>query len=97
MGTLSARPSDGTYHLHIVLVTELHTADVREAFHVAGLDAYIQSPRPNESAEGFAARKAAYAFDNAAHGPTARPPCAAVEKPLNGLRKAPAGHLRAGS
>ncbi len=72
LGTLSARPSDGTYHLHIVLITELHTADVREAFHVAGLDAYIQSPRPNESAEGFAARKAAYAFDNAAHGPSAR-------------------------
>ena len=72
LGTLSARPSDGTYHLHIVLVTELHTADVREAFHVAGLDAYIQSPRANESAEGFAARKAAYAFDNAAHGPSAR-------------------------
>lgn len=72
LGTLSARPSDGTYHLHIVLVTELRTADVREAFHVAGLDAYIQSPRANESAEGFAARKAAYAFDNAAHGPSAR-------------------------
>ncbi len=72
LGTLSARPSDGVYHLHIVLVTTLRTADVREAFHVAGLDAYVQSPRPNESAEGFAARKAAYAFDNAAHGPSAR-------------------------
>jgi hypothetical protein len=72
LGTLSARPSDGVYHLHIVLVTRLSTADVREAFHVAGLDAYMQSPRPNESAEGFTARKAAYAFDNAAHGPSAR-------------------------
>lgn len=72
LGTLSARPSDGVYHLHIVLVTTLRTADVREAFHVAGLDAYIQSPRANESAEGFTARKAAYAFDNAAHGPSAR-------------------------
>jgi len=72
LGTLSARPSDGTYHLHIVLVTRLSVADLREAFHVAGLDAYVQTPKPNESAEGFTARKAAYAFDNAAHGPSAR-------------------------
>jgi len=72
LGTLSARPSDGTYHLHIVLITRLSVADLREAFHVAGLDAYVQTPKANESAEGFTARKAAYAFDNAAHGRSAR-------------------------
>jgi len=72
MGTLSARPSDGRYHLHVLILTRRSVADVEKVFHVAGLDAYVQSPAANESAERFAAKKAAYAFDNAAHGPSAR-------------------------
>ena len=72
VGTLSARPSDGRYHLHILLITPLSPSEIREAFHVAGLDAYVQAPKDTETAETFAARKGAYAFDNAAHGPSAR-------------------------
>jgi hypothetical protein len=73
MGTLTARPGDGRFHIHAVLVSRgLSPADLREAFHVAGLDVYVQQPRSNESAEAFAARKGAYAFDNTARSPSAR-------------------------
>lgn len=72
VGTLSARPSDGRAHAHVVLITRLSLADVRECVHVAGLDVHAKPTPPNESAAGFAASCAAYAFDNHAHAPSAR-------------------------
>jgi hypothetical protein len=73
MGTLSARPSDGRYHIHAVVVSRrLCVADLRESLHVAGLDGYVTQPRANESAERFGARRAAYAWDNTARSPSSR-------------------------
>jgi len=74
-GSLSARPSDGVYHLHLVLVTRLSVPHVVERLHVSGLDSYVQTFDRSEDADSkaqFAAMWAAYAFDNAAHGPSAR-------------------------
>jgi hypothetical protein len=74
VGTLSARQSDGQYHFHGVVVSEsLDVADLREAAHVAGLDVYVQQPAATESAEHFGARKAGYAYENAAR-PADGPP-----------------------
>jgi hypothetical protein len=73
MGTLSARPSDGRYHIHAVIVSRrLCVADLRESLHVAGLDGYVTQPRANESAERFGARRAAYAWDNTARAASSR-------------------------
>jgi hypothetical protein len=75
LGSLSARPSDGMYHLHLVLVTRLSVPRLRKALHAPGLDTYAQEVARSETAdskEQFAAMWAAYAFDNAAHGASAR-------------------------
>jgi hypothetical protein len=75
LGSLSARPSDGMYHLHLVLVTRLSVPSLRDALHAPGLDTYAQEFARSETAESkeqFAAMWAAYAFDNAAHGASAR-------------------------
>ena len=73
MGTLSARPSDGRYHIHAVVVSRrLCVADLRESLHVAGLDGYVTQPRSNESAESFGARRAAYAWDNTSRSASSR-------------------------
>ncbi len=75
IGSLSARPSDGMYHLHLVLVTRLSVQSLTERLHAAGLDSYVQSFARSEDAdskEQFAAMWAAYAFDNAAHGASSR-------------------------
>lgn len=75
MGSLSARPSDGLYHLHLVIVTRLSVPHLREALHVSGLNSYLQAFGRSETADSkqeFAAMWAAYAFDNAARGASAR-------------------------
>jgi hypothetical protein len=74
VGTLSARQSDGQYHFHGVVVTRrMGVADLRGAAHVAGLDVYVQQPDATESAEHFGARKAGYAYENAARPAAGRP------------------------
>jgi hypothetical protein len=71
LGTLSARPSDGRWHAHVLLLTSLSRHELTEALHVTGADAYLSSP-DGESHEQFGARKGAYAFDNAANSPSSR-------------------------
>ena len=74
LGTLSAR-SDGTYHLHLLVVTRLSVVNVGECLQVAGLDAYVQDFDRSEyadSKEQFAAQKAGYAFRNTARSPSSR-------------------------
>jgi hypothetical protein len=71
LGTLSARPSDGRWHAHVLVLTSLRRDELREAFHVTGADAYVSTP-DGEAHEQFGARKGAYAFDNAARSPSAR-------------------------
>jgi hypothetical protein len=72
VGTASARLRDGRFHLHLLLFTSLPVASLKETLHVEGLDVYVKSPRPNESADDFAARRSAYAFDNAARSESYR-------------------------
>jgi len=71
LGTLSARPSDGRWHAHVLLLTSLTADQLRRALHVTGADAYVSTPE-GEAHEQFGARKGAYAFDNAASSPSAR-------------------------
>lgn len=71
LGTLSARPSDGRWHAHVVVFTSLSRHELARALHVTGADAYISAPS-SESHEAFGARKGAYAFDNAAEAPSSR-------------------------
>jgi len=71
LGTLSARPSDGRWHAHVLLLTSCTRHELRKALHVTGADSYISSP-DGESHERFGARKSAYAFDNAATSKSAR-------------------------
>ena len=67
IGTASAQLSNGRYHFHLVVFSTLPGNRIRELLHKdPGLDAYVQPPRANESNEQFAARRAAYAWDNAA-------------------------------
>jgi hypothetical protein len=73
LGTLSAR-SDGTYHLHLLVVTRLSVVTVGECLQVAGLDAYVQDfdRAEADSKERFAVQKAGYAFRNTARSPSSR-------------------------
>jgi hypothetical protein len=75
--SLSPRPSDGEWHMHVlVLSKECTTADVMEAFSLAGTDTEVTTPRSREvlrdeapmDAETFAAAIGAYLFDNRIHG-----------------------------
>lgn len=71
-GTISARPSDGRAHVHLVLVSRLSIDQIREAVIRFPLDGHVKTPAPTDSAEKFAANCAEYAFENHAHAPSAR-------------------------
>jgi hypothetical protein len=71
-GTISARPSDGRAHVHLVLVTRLSVEQIKEAALRFPLDGHAKTPAPTDSAERFAANCAEYAFENHAHAPSAR-------------------------
>lgn len=71
-GTISARPSDGRAHAHLVLVTRLSIDQIREAVNYFPLDGHVKTPSPTDSAEGFAANCAEYAFQNHAEAASAR-------------------------
>jgi len=71
-GTISARPSDGRAHVHLVLVSRLSIDQIREAVIRFPLDGHVKTPAPTDSAEQFAANCAEYAFENHAHAPSAR-------------------------
>lgn len=67
IGTASAQLSNGRYHFHLVVFTTLPGYRIRELLHRdPGVNCYVQCPGANESNEQFAARRAAYAWDNAA-------------------------------
>jgi len=72
LGTISARPVDGRAHAHLVLVTRLSVDQIREAALRFPLDGHAKTPSPTDSAEGFAANCAEYAFQNHADSPSAR-------------------------
>jgi hypothetical protein len=63
-GTITARVSDGRAHAHLVLATSLSLSDIEEALHVPGADVHVTCPEPTDSAAGFAACCANYAFQN---------------------------------
>jgi hypothetical protein len=71
-GTISARPSDGRAHVHLVLVSRLSIDQIREAVIRYPLDGHVKTPAPTDSAERFAANCAEYAFENHAYAPSAR-------------------------
>jgi hypothetical protein len=71
-GTISARPSDGRAHVHLVVVSRLSIDQIREAVIRFPLDGHVKTPSPADSAEKFAANCAEYAFENHAHAPSAR-------------------------
>jgi len=71
-GTISARPSDGRAHLHLVLVTRATVEQVKEAVLRFPLDASVKRKSPGDSTEQFAANCAEYAFENHANAPSAR-------------------------
>jgi len=71
-GTISARPSDGRAHVHLVLVSRLSIDQIREAVIRFPLDGHVKTPAPTDSAEKFAANCAEYAFENHANAPSAR-------------------------
>jgi hypothetical protein len=75
--SLSPRPSDGEWHLHVLVLSKGCTAaDVLEVFSLDGTDVCVTTPRSREekrdeapmSAETFAAAMGAYLFDNRIHG-----------------------------
>ena len=67
IGTASAQLSNGRYHFHLVVFSTLPGYRIRELLHKdPGVDCYVQCPAANESNEEFAARRSAYAWDNAA-------------------------------
>ena len=75
--SLSPRPSDGEWHMHVLVLSKgCTTADVEEAFSLTGTDLEVTTPRSREenrseapmSAETFAAATGAYLFDNRIHG-----------------------------
>ena len=76
VGSLSGRKSDGRAHFHGVIRTGLSVQEMKDAaLHVEGLGVYQKKPlvcAANESAEEFAARRAAYAWDNAARSSSSR-------------------------
>jgi hypothetical protein len=71
-GTISARPSDGLAHVHLVLVSRLSIDQIEEALIRFPLDGHVKPPAPTDSAEQFAANCAEYAFENHAESPSAR-------------------------
>ncbi|WP_259134513.1 hypothetical protein [Salinibacter ruber] len=72
LGVVSARPSDGRAHVHVVLVTDLSVEQIKEAFLRFPLDGHVKTKAPTESTEKFAANCAEYAFKNHAESPSAR-------------------------
>ena len=75
--SLSPRPSDGEWHMHVLVLSKgCTTADVMEAFSLAGTDTEVTTPRSREvlrdeapmNAERFATAMGAYLFDNRIHG-----------------------------
>jgi len=66
-GVVVPRPSDERYHGHLLIFTSLTRHELMRAFHTRGIDAYIQMPKDDaDDPESFAARKGAYAWENAA-------------------------------
>ena len=72
LGTISARPSDGRAHAHLVVVSRLSIDQIREAVIRFPLDGHVKTPAPTDSAQKFAANCAEYAFENHAEAPSAR-------------------------
>ena len=75
--SLSPRPSDGEWHLHVLVLSKgCTTADVFDVFGLTGTDVCVTTPRSREkkrdeapmSAETFAAATGAYLFDNRIQG-----------------------------
>ncbi|MCS3708406.1 hypothetical protein [Salinibacter ruber] len=75
--SLSPRPSDGEWHMHVLVLSKgCTTADVFDVFDLDGTDVCITTPHSREkncddapmSAETFAAAMGAYLFDNRVHG-----------------------------
>jgi hypothetical protein len=80
--SMSPRPSDGQWHLHILLLSKRASVeDVLDLFELAGTDAEVTTPRSREekkrrdgdheapmSAEGFGALISWYLFENRVRG-----------------------------
>lgn len=72
-GVVVPRPSDERYHGHLLIFTSLTRHELNRSFHTRGIDAYIQMPKDDaDDPESFAARKGAYAWENAASSSDSR-------------------------